>query len=78
MTIKVSERTEKIIDHIKTRSGKISNVSAVDFLATSYLEMLFNQYQSSECKIDEGDSWRWKHQQQFYDFLDSINYTPLG
>lgn len=76
MTIKVTEKTEKIIEFMKTRLGRISNVRAVEFLATTYLEWVFIQYQNGE--IEKGDKWREGNKESFYEFLDEINYKPLG
>jgi hypothetical protein len=76
MTIKVTERTEEIIKFVKSRMGDISNVRAVDFLATNYLEHLFIIYQDS--KIEKDDEWRMNAKNEFFEFLEKINYKPLG
>ena len=76
MTIKVSDNTEEIIKFLKTRLGNISNVRAVEVLAHAYLEKTFIMYQDS--KIDDDDVWRAKNKEEFYKFLDKINYKPLG
>lgn len=76
MTIKVTAKTEKIIEFMKTRLGSISNVRAVECLATTYLEWVFIQYQNGE--IEKDDKWRMENKESFYKFLDEINYKPLG
>ena len=74
MTIKVTETTEEVINFVKTRLKGISNVRAVDFLATQYLEKSFTEYQNS--KIDS--EWVMKSRKEFFEFLEKINYNPIG
>ncbi len=76
MTIKVTEKTEKIIAFLKTRLGSISNVRAVEHFAITHLELIYKMYQETE--IDKDDEWRMNSKESFYEFLDEINYKPVG